>query len=85
MEHRTGDVAHLRTCRTWILYHCVQHLCSHDDRLLPEHTFLNYQSLYARNLLCRYLYAEITASHHNAVAMIQYLVNIVHSLLILYL
>ena len=83
VEYCTGDIRHFGTCRTWVLYHGVQHLRSHDDRLLGEDALLDDHALDAGDALSWNLDAEIAAGNHDAVAVLDNLVDVVHTFLIL--
>ena len=80
-----GNIGHLSTCRTGILNHRVQHLSGHNDRFLLLHALADNLALDTRNTLNGNLDTKIATGYHDAIRSIYNLVDIVDTLLILYL
>ena len=78
-----GDIRHLGTGRARVIDHGVQHLCSHDHRLLHLYTFPDQHTLNARNLLSRHLDTQVTAGNHHTVSHFQNLIDPIDTLLVL--
>ena len=79
-----GDVDKFGTGRPGIFYHRVQHLCRYDYRFLGLYTFFNQSSLYAGDFFLGNFYSQIASRDHYPISGFEYLVDIIHTLLILY-
>ena len=85
LDCRHCNICHLGTSRTRIIDHGMQHLCSHNYRLLSQNTLANEYALNTRNAFLSYLNTQITTSHHDTVSHFQNFVDVIHTLLIFYL
>ena len=81
--NRVRNIGHLRTSRTRIIDHRMQHLGCHDHRLLHLHALADQDTLNTRNTLCRDLDTQITTGNHDTVSGFQDLVDIIHAFLVL--
>ena len=63
----------------------MEHLSGYDDGLLGSHTLADYAALYAWNTLNGHFYAEVASGNHYAIGGFDDLVDVVNSLLVLYL
>ena len=85
LENCIGNICNLCTCRSWMLNHCVKHLGCNNDRLLSLVALFYNVVLNYRNLLIFDFHSEISSGYHYSVAVGQYFVYVVNSLLVLYL
>ena len=81
--YRIGYIRHLRTCRTRIVYHCMKHLCCHNNRFFLHDTFVYNASLNTRYSFDRDFNAKIATRNHNTIRSVDNLIYIIHTLLIL--
>ena len=77
-----GNIGHLGARRARVGNHRMEHLRSHDDRLMMLNTFADNHTLNARNALHRHLDAKVAACHHDAIAGLDDLINVVDALLV---
>ena len=63
----------------------VEHLSGYDHGFMLAYAFVDEHCLYAGDALCRHLYSEVAACHHNAIGGCEDGVEVVDTLLVLYL
>ena len=83
VEDSVGNICNLGTCRTRILDHGVEHLCSHDYRFLSLHALGDDAALDTRDSLDRHLNTQVTTGNHNAIAGFDDLIDVIYTLLVL--
>ena len=79
---RIGNIRGLRSRRSWILHHGIQHLCSCDHRFSHMHCLADQFFLDYRNFLQRNLYTHITSGDHNSICHSENILTIFYTLLI---
>ena len=83
VEDSVGNICNLGTCRTRILNHGVEHLCSYDYRLLSLHALGDDAALDTRDSLDRHLNTQITTGNHDTIAGFDDLIDVIYTLLVL--
>ena len=78
-----GNIGHLSTCGTRIVNHRVQHLRSHNHRLLLLLTLADKLALNTRNALYGHLDTQVATRNHDTIGSVDNLVDIVDTLLVL--
>ncbi len=76
-------IRHLRSRRARVLRHRLEHLRRGNDNFARLIALIDHHLLQRRNLAERYFHAEIAARHHDAVALLDNLGQIVYSLAVL--
>ena len=80
---RIGNVRYLRTCRTRITDHGIQHLCCCDNRCIMFIAFTDDLFLDVRHLACRNLHAKISSGNHDTIRCFNDGINVLNTFCIL--
>ncbi len=62
-----GHVAYLTTVGLGAVQHALHHLCGHDYRLGPVHTFFNNVFLYDGHSFYRHFHTQVSTGYHDAI------------------
>jgi hypothetical protein len=83
VEDGVGDVCHLRTGRQRVVAHRLQHLRGANAKLAGDVALGDHHLLGEGDLLGGDLHAEVAASDHDAVGVLEDIVEVAHALLVL--
>ena len=79
--YRIGYVGNLRSGRSWISDHGIQHLGCRNNQLSMEITFFDNLLLQMRKTASFHFYAQVSSCHHDSVCLINDGIQIIQSLL----
>mmetsp|Transcript_47611 Transcript_47611/g.113142 ORF Transcript_47611/g.113142 Transcript_47611/m.113142 type:complete len:288 (-) Transcript_47611:867-1730(-) len=83
VEHSVGDIPGFCAGWAWGGSHGLEHLGGSDHRLALKIALLDHHLLHQEDLLGRDLHAHVTSSHHDAIAGLDDLINVLDACLIL--
>mmetsp|Transcript_3464 Transcript_3464/g.15235 ORF Transcript_3464/g.15235 Transcript_3464/m.15235 type:complete len:408 (+) Transcript_3464:532-1755(+) len=83
IEYGVCDVGHLCACRQRIVAHGLEHLRGADAKLARDVALGDHHLLGKSDLLGGDLHAEVAAGHHDAVGVLEDIVEVAHALLVL--